>query len=235
MPILKEKAKVIMLPTKDYTHIKLDSDGVRLWYDNRPTHTDIHKHQHLYLVTDEEIKEGDWFIANQGVHICVRIDKEDTQYPYVTINSKGDIIKHSRHWNTKIIATTDMELFYGDEVGYAEHLPQIPQDFIEKYVKEYNEGNIITDILVEHEKKCNLRPKDCEYSGCRVLNQCGNNRDVNFLLKVSKDNTITIHHKDSWNREEVENLLIKALNHEGYNTEFGRKKDNENWIKENLK
>ena len=41
--------------------------------------------------------------------------------------------------------------------------------------------------------------------------------------------------KDSWNREEVEELCRKALNHEGYNTEFGRRIDNDNWIENNLK
>ena len=64
-------------------------------------------------------------------------------------------------------------------------LPSIPQSFIERYVEEYNKGNIIEDVMVEYDH--NLP----EYGG--------------VMPRVSAtDNTINIKIiKDSWNRAEL--------------------------------
>jgi ketol-acid reductoisomerase len=107
-------------------------------------------------------------------------------------------------------------------------LPQPSQQFIEKYIECYNKGKVITDVLVEQgidkiTMACtcaeNEETFDCVYSYTDAeLNSCCQKRFPNgeywnktFKLKVNpKDNTITIKKlKDSWNREEVINILYK--------------------------
>ena len=71
--------------------------------------TENYKSFNIYITNSEEIKEGDWFIANNGVHKCIRIDK-NTSYPFITLNAKGEEIGHFKTWKTKIILTTDQDL-----------------------------------------------------------------------------------------------------------------------------
>ena len=85
------------------------------------------------------------------------------------------------------------------------NLPQPSQQFIQKYIEEYNnKGNIITDVLVEYEE-------GKSYSGNEGL-------IIKEWLKINpKDNTITIKKvKDSWTREEIlddiEQSMIQGLN-----------------------
>ena len=88
----------------------------------------------------------------------------------------------------KIIATTDISLVK------EYNLPQPSQQFIQKYIEEYNKGNIITDVLVEYEYLLDDRA---------VLPY--------WNLKVNtKDNTITIKKlKETYNKEELCQILEK--------------------------
>jgi len=55
------------------------------------------------------------------------------------------------------------------------------------------------------------------------------------IIKTDSKNCVIVHStKNSWNREEVIELLVKALKREGYNIEFGQRTDIQNWIDENL-
>ena len=150
------------------------------------------KHQHLYIISDDEIKKGD--------------------YIYCTITNAIEIAKYNhdyliRDWK-KVIATTDTSLYIHQKetISLPErvfYLPQPSQQFIQKFVEEYNKGNIITDVLVEYELISNE-----EYFG----NTINPDDDVPYFdenLKINpKDNTITIKKvKDSYSREEVDRLL----------------------------
>ena len=150
------------------------------------------KHQHLYIISDDEIKKGD--------------------YIYCTITNAIEIAKYNhdcliRDWK-KVIATTDTSLYIHQKetISLPErvfYLPQPSQQFIQKFVEEYNKGNIITDVLVEYELISNE-----EYFG----NTINPDDDVPYFdenLKINpKDNTITIKKvKDSYTREEVDRLL----------------------------
>ena len=142
---------------------------------------------HLYIVVQEEIKEGDWFVR-------------DFDNVIIKANSNSD---HKEYNCKKIIASTDTScnyIIHDDTVPYPKgsqvRLPQPSQQFIDKYIESYNIGNIITDVLVEYEY---------------LLDD--NTVIPYWKLKVNpKDNTITIKKlKDSWNREEVIGLLRKIL------------------------
>ena len=132
------------------------------------------------------------------------------------INHKGKYYLKTETRYREVLATTDESL----------NLPQPSQQFIKKFVEEYNRGNIITDVLVEYELISNE-----EYFG----NTVNPDDDVPYFderLKINhKDSTITIKKvKDSWNREEVENLIYTAMKDRCYTTIAEWKK----WIEENL-
>ena len=155
----------------------------------------------LYIISDDEIKEGDCFLYynknNQleGIARCIKEEGENNtlveKYSKVTGFSKFYIgILGCKKY--KIIATTDIKLGtseYSDRYreSYFNPLPQPSQQFIEKYIEEYNKGNIITDVLVEYELISNE-----EYFG----NTFNPDDDVPYFdenLKINpKDNSLNI-------------------------------------------
>ena len=83
----------------------------------------------LYIISDDEIKEnGTHFYNPHSGQLHISGNHTD----YKAVNNNGC---------KKIIATTDVSL----------GLPQPSKQFIQKFVEEYNKGNIITDVLVEYE------------------------------------------------------------------------------------
>jgi len=165
------------------------------------------KRKHLYIISDDEIKEGDWVMNDM-----FKLFKADIQY--ITSPYRNECTNHK-----KIIATTDTSL----------GLPQPSQQFIEKYIESYNKGEVITDILVEY-----YNPYE-NLIGNKIGSNVGNfelTKENSCKLKINpKDNTITIKKlKDSWNREEVIELLTK-LNH---TLNIGSDRTFEEWIEENL-
>lgn len=152
--------------------------------------------QHLYIISDDKIKEGDW---------CLSKLNEIVVFKGKNFNYK------------KIIATTDASL----------DLPQPSQQFIEKYIKSYNKGVILSDVFVEsNESHDSLDFRDIY---------------IPQSLKVNpKDNIITIKTvEDSYSREELETELRKAFR---AGEDFGSSPFNQNkkllnedeYIKENL-
>jgi hypothetical protein len=87
---------------------------------------------YILAVSDEEIKEGDYIFANQGVHEVT--DIKDGDYPYGTLNYRGDKIYHRKSWK-KVVA-------YQPKGNAPElDLPLLPEmvveDNIEKLAEEY--------------------------------------------------------------------------------------------------
>lgn len=224
-----KRAQVIKLLTEDNTMIGKDILTGNLEYlkDNPKCLIGYH----LYIISDDEIKEDDWF----------HLDMSDNDHPdeihQMGKNNRsktGGINFNNNHaWSKcckKIIATTDTSLLNTINTPHISgeiskrmldsfKLPQPSQQFIEKYIKCYNKGKIITDVLVEYKED---KPyKDNEFV---VFYD-----DVKINLK---DNTITIKKlKDNWNREEV----IELLHSLPFDIElfYGENALNK-WIEENL-
>ena len=145
---------------------------------------------HLYITSNEEIKEGEWYCSPMGI-----------------VSIYNGIEKLPSNWR-KIIATTDelylSELFPVDNEIHSltSRLPQPSQQFIEKYIEEYNKGNIITEILVEVEEIKH-------YSGSVDSLDVDDDYDyIEYKLKLDSQNQITIRkQKDSWSRKEVIDLI----------------------------
>ena len=154
------------------------------------------KNGHLYVLSNDKIKESDYcysYKTNKIVKSTCDVSREAN--------------KNIGFWK-KVIATTDKSLSQTNRT----EIPQPSEQFIQKYIEEYNRGNIITDVLVEYELISNE-----EYFG----NTVNPDDDVPYFdenLKINpKDSTITIKKaKDSYTREEVEKLCKKAYR-EGQN------------------
>ena len=177
----------------------------------------------LYIISDDEIKENNTHFYNPHsgqLHIS------GNHTDYIAINKNGC---------KKIIATSDTSLEIFDKELSDMHsvkvnilLPQPSQQFIQKFVEEYNKGTIITDVLVEYELVSNE-----EY----FLNTINPDDDVPYFdenLKINpKDNTITIKKvKDNWNRKEVE-TIVKSIFRDIYTNKDWESKAY-SWIEENL-
>lgn len=239
-----KKCQVVMLPTNEKVNgcIAIDEshNKIELVWDNCE-HED-YKYFHIYVLSDDEIKEGDW---------CILLDDYGTvmSKPQQYNDPSKQVLNNGLR---KIIATTDISLLYSQERterGKFENLSfekgihsanfkptgisQPSLSFIQKYVEEYNKGNIIKDVLVEYEIKHQKLA-----TGELII---GSSADYNLQLKVnSKDNTITIKKvKDSWSREEISEIVLeyhmyafyKNPKQEDYERQrYGVKK----WIEENL-
>lgn len=165
-------------------------------YNKLEAEKEFTQHFHLYIINDDVIKEG-WIIG---------------------LDDKPHYVTESGKYPKVILVTTNKELGFGDGTGYFEHLPQIPQSFIEQYITEYNKGNIISDVLVE------CYPKEwCELN--ELLNP----------IKINQDNNINIKTvKDSFSREEVESLLFNLAEYYGMTSTKSEIDDFNTWIKQNL-
>jgi hypothetical protein len=200
-----KKAQVIMLPTNiaksEYNQLWLCKNDIlynATAVKRIKSHEDT-KFQELYIISDDEIKEGDWYLYLK----------------YNTIIQKKDALPLKDNCK-KIIATTDTSLseqiFYypdGKIIGDLENykkLPQPSQQFIEKYIESYNKGEVIIDVLVEYENK---------FDGKKYVDEqdaYGYDKFKQVLKVNPKDNTITIRKlKENWNRKELEEIARKAF------------------------
>ena len=170
-------------------------------------------YQHLYITSDEEIKEGDW---------CAYLFANDGNSDHRIIKATKSNTASIQEWWHKIIATTDSVLIFNqkDFPVTVPIFPQIPQSFISLYIEEYNKGNKIEKVEVEYEE---------------ATNQVPNGKTINWL-KINPDNTISIKPiKESWNREEVEELCDQA-HLAGYNLTGSIKREEKfnDWKNQNL-
>ena len=150
-----------MLPTNEKAMIHLTNSNILIESTELTGKSELYKSipQYLYILSDEEIKEGDWFIKLNQMKLMQCKDKTYTFVNEEFLNSND--AKDCK----KIIATTDKSLIRYNPVGNSEKrkccdihciceingkLPQPSQSFIEKYVEEYNKGNIITEVLLKY-------------------------------------------------------------------------------------
>lgn len=179
-----KQCKVVMLVTENSSSIYLKPQGNNLVIVTEKRALAYARSlnfpkQHLYILSDEEIQEGDWCIANyynedfylvQAKNIALG-NVEHGQQLMFPFNS----MTHEVRFCKKIIATTDTSL----------GLPQPSQSFINRYIEEYNKGSVIEDVLVEYSN---------EWIGKEYVDEqdaYGYDK-FELQLKVDSDNTITI-------------------------------------------
>lgn len=251
-----KRAKVVMLPTNEKAQIHMTPEGhMYKSVEEFIQASQAYKSYHLYITSDDEIKEGDWCLNLKNNHIF--------QASYTDANNINSTDTAYDKYNSckKIIATTNIHLGWtnigqderGNTLGNyitkgngallnSYDLPQPSQAFIEKYVEEYNKDNIITDVLVEYEGIETCPNNTWKNAGTMELALISVN-DLEYpyrnKLKVNpKDNTITIKKvKDSWSRKEVENKLweIRTFYQETKDLPYKQVRPLfKNWINKNL-
>ena len=208
---MEKKCNVVMLPINEKSIMCLSQNKL-FWFHGIEPDVEKLKYQHLYITSDEQItKDFKGFAIvtvkdDNRIHYLVEVIVTEQNQCYC----KGDRKFSFEYYSVKpIISTTNNDMSIFDLL-----LPQPSQQFIEKYIEEFNKGNTITEVDVEYEKN-------------KLYPMIQNN---NIRLKINPDNTINIKPtKDSWNREEVVNLLYKSRFHKNSSEEKFDK-----WIEENL-
>ncbi len=220
MEVKRKKCKVIMLPAKNSNIVKVyESNSIHLLTgkeDNTNMIYNLGRSKHLYITSDDEIKEGDWcyrtnkrYKDNKTSIFISKCYKQDNNL-WVNFKDSDGIYSCLVDTNTikKIIATTDRSLtkdsiIVGGKgasrtITYT-YLPQPSKAFIEKYCKVGG----IDEVMVE-------------YEGCKFVCEKGKGTPdcvkiecQDLIPKINSHNEITIHPiKDSYTKEEVKKLLI---------------------------
>ena len=207
---MDKKIKVVMLPTDEKANgeniiVKQYSElGLAFGYNI----TNVHN---LYFLSDEEIKEGDLFIYLKDKVIHKAHFNSTKAFSHC---KDGDyIIAYENNLCKKVIASTDKSL----------ELPQPSEEFLESYVKAYNEGKQITEVMVEYHEGYwkDLDSKEDDW--------------IESYPMVNSDNTISIRKiKDSWNRDELISNLYSLANYIGKDQCMSFMDYVDKWIKENL-
>jgi len=176
-----KKHKVVMLPTEKASRLFIVNDK-KLYNNGQLAGTDIevsagsnYINQHLYILSDEEIKEP-----------C---------YAYCIVSNTVEWLSNlqikvlrKESWK-KIISSTDSSL----RTEIYNSLPR-PSD---SFIKKYCELGGIDEVMVEYYKD-GYKLVDTKEGWKR------DEDSYELFLKVAPDNTITIKRiRDSWNKEEV--------------------------------
>jgi hypothetical protein len=180
---VKKRAKVHLLPTDKAENciVKHSVSGNLYHHDQYFTQEylklkDWSSH-HLYITTDDEIKEGDWYILKRnGFPLTIEIAMNEFEIG----NLLGD--------EEKIIATTDTKL----------KLPQPSKDFIESYCK-----NPVDKVMVEYGRTMDGTPtynslaltSNNEIIIHLIEEKMYSKDEVVQLLMKSLDATVTKHDK----------------------------------------
>ncbi len=135
--------------------------------------------QHLYIIDDSEIKEGDWSIHKGNPPV------------QTTISNMKFICNDCK----KIVATTDKLLIEESRLMrecFPLQIHLIPESFIQAYIKAYNEGKPITEI-------------DLEMDIIKNENYTGNSDSLisGYKIKTRPDNTVIVHQSKMYTRAEV--------------------------------
>lgn len=223
MSTVKRKCRVVILKAKRGTIALYKKTGnmAKPNFNVGIFESDVYQPYHLYILSDDEIKEGDWIYWNNKVVKAI-----DTVYTNST---------------KKIIATTDNSLSQTSRT----EIPRPSDSFILKYIEAYNNGKPIEKVMVEyeinnpHNQELMFHKEHKEYFFEDFVDGRFKTIYLKERVKINpKDNTITISKvKDSWTREEVINLLHSAgkYGRETANNSIGEMPDMmDKWIEENL-
>jgi hypothetical protein len=213
---LKEKRKVVMLPTEKASRIKFIPKG-ELFYEEGlcafsklkedtlmflPKATEYgYPSHHLYIISNKEIKEGDWTIYSS---IATNGQQRVLQNVFGVLGSVIGTPAFIKQNCFKIEASTDKSL----------GLPLIPEGFVRKYCESPIEEvmvDTINCITTCHECKHVMYYDAMRCDKCNEELLDSNTKYVN-KVKTDKNNYITITKvKDSYTKEEIKKLFNEFM------------------------
>jgi hypothetical protein len=222
-----QECNIVMLPSSDKNSLIYSNSLL-----NKLSYGELSpskcNHYYLYILSNDEIKEGDWcietHIKSPNFNKLFKAHNKQHYLHSVEACNNYDSIK-------KVIAAIDTSL----------KLPQIPTTFIQQYISAYNNGNVIEKCLVEVEE-C----KVCKGTKRHIVSMfgevnCGYCQKIEGIeklykklpIKLNENNEISILlptvEKQRFSREEVVELLKQ------FNNDKPGVFDCTNWIEQNLK
>lgn len=206
METIRKRSKVHKLPTKDKTDI-IENNSLNFIYHS--SHKDYShwsigendhlNYQHLYFTTDEEIKEGDWYMTDdlkllQCNKVIMKLIYSGKDYGRNPNGVKKIIASTNPKLTDCNICSVDLTVTRGKhkmsckDAYKRTNLPQPSQTFIEEYCKQED----IDEVDVEYEEWTTM------YRG-----------DANLRLKLNLDNTIITHlvEEKMYSREDMIHAL----------------------------
>jgi hypothetical protein len=189
-----QECDIIMLPTDKVSKIGLNIDKkIYLHHSELTKNLPYYQPQHIYILLNEEIKGGDWYITNDNKVLQCR------EVLFGLIYADGDYGRNNNSIKGKVIATTDSSLGYTDLRISPVHnfcdLQQIPQQIIEHFIDEYNESNVIKKVLVEVELYHGINTSIAEVnaiSGDDSMNWKGVGDYRDYKIKFNQNNEANI-------------------------------------------
>ena len=171
----RKRTQVHMLPTEENSQIVLYAHRTNpfLVYHYTPINSPLSDvNQHLYFTTDEEIKEGDWYL-----------DVLKTGFP--TVHKCGNSLPFTA---PKIIATTDpkLELYTPGIMGLqGEPLPQPSQDFIKAYCKQGGIDKVDVEYWIVEKEYSITKKREIEIKVDPIHNTITTHRIVEKMYSIS--------------------------------------------------
>ncbi len=208
-----EKAKNVFLIKGNNTG-SLEKVSQTLSY-NEKWQNPFYTPQHLYILSGEEIKKGE-YITDYNV-IVKYIDSG-------IVDPNKSLVKYK-----KVIATTDKSL----------GLPLIHDSFLPPFIKAYNEGKQITEVDLETRSVIRVESaKQYDFDEIIVDGEffqfihMDSKFDLNSIsfIKTRQDNTVIIHESKKYSKQEVINLCQRA-NTIGIKSERFKTDINEDFLK----
>ncbi len=173
--------------------------------------------QHLYILSDEEIKEGDWFLEPN-------VDIRPSQYKSGMTLTKDD---------RKIIATTDTSLLIEEKdklhTVNGDNYIKLPKP-TNQFIQQWIDNGYPEFINVDYESYCTYGD-NCPSKGAYLKQDLCN---IEYKLKISSDNTINcsfIENNKLYTKDEVIKLTELAFN---VGREYSDNYHYSDFIKENL-
>ena len=157
---MEDYKNIIMLPTegsldRNKAPIFKDTlDNGRLAFNPQPTNISYNdcKYYHLYEISDEDIKVGDWVYfeseRESGIIQCEFIKDNRINGDFMNIKGHGSygsrkIIATSFQYLTNLIIQGESDYFNyddGKKLNTNKLIKKIPESFIQEFIKAYNNG-----------------------------------------------------------------------------------------------
>lgn len=225
----KKLLHIRMLPTKGKSRLQLHAAGDLSWSD---VAENCKYNQHLYMTSDDEIKEGDWYI-------------DDTNAIRQSVMSDKDYWDRRPNYK-KVVTTTDLSL----------KLPPIPHLFVDHYTIRHNKLKPIQKVWIELNDvrrdqedspgSDHYQNDDLIVNG-ELIDYWSDELAETYIDKprlTESGFVILLPEKQSWNRAEVETLLkacwtksAQAHSGMGYATSADYERvdrEEKEWIEEQL-
>lgn len=156
-----KKCQIVMLPIKQkaqnclvkYNDSKLILQFKPDYYYTQDYLKSIYAEaHHLYVISDDKIEDGDWFLntRNNVISQCAKDDINSLGY----FNPDHTAFLWIQDWHKKIIATTNTFLdVTNEDKDFKEWklLPKLSVGFIEKYIEKYNAHREIVYVMVNYD------------------------------------------------------------------------------------